>query len=97
MRRLIDVVLVPLAAVVVLIAVSGAGAATGTAGDRGFDFQGENSKIKDVDARKGEQAPSALQKIAARGKSVTVRWNKLGTPEVVAPRDGFVAINRSDA
>jgi extracellular elastinolytic metalloproteinase len=91
MRRLIDLVLVPLAAVVVLIAVSGAGAATGVAGNRGFDFQGESSKIKDVDARKGEQAPSARQQIAARGKSVTVRWNKLGTPEVVAPRDGFVA------
>ena len=96
MRRLTDLVLVPLAAVVVLIAVSGAGAATGGAGAKGFDFQGEQSKIKDVDARRGEQAPSARQQSAARVKSITVRWNKLGTPEVVAPRDGFVATGLSN-
>jgi len=95
MRRLTDLILVPLAAVVVLIAVPGTGAASGGAGEKGFDFQGEQSKIKDVDARRGEQAPSSRQQSAARVKSVTVRWNKLGTPGVVAPRDGFVATGLS--
>ena len=88
MRALMDRVLVLLAAFVVLIAVSTAGAATGVGGSRGFDFQGENTKIRDVDARPGNARPSATQRSAARSERVSVRWNKLGTPEVVAKRGG---------
>jgi hypothetical protein len=82
-------------AVVVLIAVGGAGAARGAARDNDNGFQGESSKIKDIDARKGKKDPSAQQQSAARGKGVTVRWNKLGTPEVVVGADGFIATGLS--
>src|SRR4029450_2431018 len=88
-------VLAPLVAVVVLIAVAGAGAARGAARDNDNGFQGESSKIKDIDARKGKKDPSAQQQSAARGKGVTVRWNKLGTPEVVVGADGFIATGLS--
>jgi hypothetical protein len=57
--RRFGMVLVPLAAVFVLIAVGGAGAATGAARDNDNGVQGENAKIKDVDARKGMKNPSA--------------------------------------
>src|SRR5262245_56915243 len=61
MRR----VAVPLAALVCLAAASGAVAAGSGTRDNGNGndpgFQGESSKIKDVDARKGKKDPSAQQ------------------------------------
>ena len=95
LTRRFSMVLVPLAAVIVLIAVGGAGAATGAARDNDNGVQGENAKIKDVDARKGKKNPSAQQENAAQGKGVTTRWNKLGTPEVVAKPGGFIATGLS--
>jgi extracellular elastinolytic metalloproteinase len=97
LNRCFGMVLVPLAAVIFLIAVGGAGAAAGAARDNDNGVQGENSKIKDVDARKGKKEPSAQQQDAARGKGVTARWNKLGTPEVVARPGGFIATGLSSS
>ena len=86
---------VPLAAAVTLVVAAGAGAAPGAARDdgsgNGNPFQGDNIKIKDVDARKGNKDPSAGQQSAAREGDVSVRWNKLGTPEVVAKPAGYIA------
>jgi hypothetical protein len=88
-------VVAPLAALVCLAVASGAVAAgsgaraNGNGNDPGF--QGEDSKIKDVDARKGKKDPSTQQQNAAQGRGLTVRWNKLGTPDVVLPAGGFIA------
>jgi hypothetical protein len=55
----------------------------------GFDFQREVSGRQDLDARRGEVAPSASQRRAAPGR--TVRWNRFGTPQVVTAPGGFLA------
>jgi extracellular elastinolytic metalloproteinase len=47
----------------------------------------------DVDARDGRVAPSARQQDLASGLQVT--WNRFGTPNVVAPRSGFLATGLS--
>jgi hypothetical protein len=85
------ILLVLLAAGVALAAVAGAGATPNAARDNGNGngFQGEDVKIKDVDARKGEREPSAGQRNAAQG--LAARWNKLGTPEVVARPGAYLA------
>ena len=62
-------VLVPLAAVVLLIAVTGAGAATGAARDNDNGVQGENPKIKDVDARKGKKGRARSNRMRRAGKA----------------------------
>ena len=86
----------PLVAVVALAAAAATGAAPPGDHGNGNGFQGEDSKIKDVDARTGKKNPSAGQQSAARGKDVTVRWNKLGTPEVViGGADGYIATGLS--
>jgi extracellular elastinolytic metalloproteinase len=71
--------------------VAGAGATPNAALDNGNGngFQGEDAKIKDVDARKGKKEPSAGQQNAAQG--LAARWNKLGTPEVVARPGAYLA------
>jgi hypothetical protein len=85
------VVFVLLAAGFALAAVAGAGATPNAARDNGNGngFQGEDAKIKDVDARKGKKEPSPGQQNAAQG--LATRWNKLGTPEVVARPGAYLA------
>jgi extracellular elastinolytic metalloproteinase len=85
------IVLVLLAVSLGLAAVAGAGATPNVARDNGNGngFQGEDAKIKDVDARKGKKEPTAAQVKAAQG--VSARWNKLGTPEVAARPGGYLA------
>jgi extracellular elastinolytic metalloproteinase len=85
-----------LLAVVSLAVASGAVAGSTTRGNGdGVGFQGENPRIKDVDARKGKKDPSAQQENAAKARGVTARWNKLGTPEVVVPSNGYIATGLS--
>jgi extracellular elastinolytic metalloproteinase len=88
-------VLVVLAAIAVLAVAGGAGAIPGAVRDNGNGFQGDDVRIKDLDARKGKKDPSAHQQDVAQGRGVSVRWNKLGTPEVVARPGGYLATGLS--
>jgi extracellular elastinolytic metalloproteinase len=63
------------------ITASGAVAAPG--------FQGEHSERGDLDAREGRAAPTARQRAEAAGLRVT--WNRFGTPQSLAPAEGFLA------
>ena len=56
----------------------------------GFDFQREVEGRQDVDARRGEVAPTAQQRRTTRTNQ-TVRWNRFGTPHVVSASSGFLA------
>jgi extracellular elastinolytic metalloproteinase len=71
--------------------VASAGAAPSAVRDNGTGVQGEDAKVKDVDSRQGRKDPSSGQQDAARGKGVAVRWNKLGTPDVLAKPGGYLA------
>lgn len=59
-------------------------------GPPGFDFQGENAGPQGLDNRHGTIRPSTTQR-AATPAGVTVRWNRLGTPQVVTRPGGWVA------
>jgi extracellular elastinolytic metalloproteinase len=63
--------------------------AAGNANDPGF--QGEDSHIKDVDARKGDKSPTAHQQDAVSQKGATAHWNKLGTPDSLIKPGGYLA------
>src|SRR5215471_8531532 len=58
-------------------------------------FQGENSRINDVDARAGTHAPTARQQDAAHGKGLVARWNRLGTPDSLSRPGGYLATGLS--
>jgi extracellular elastinolytic metalloproteinase len=56
-------------------------------------LQGDPHAVTDLDARKGSKAPSGRQIALARGK--TVRWNRFGTPQVLAAGGGYLATGLS--
>jgi hypothetical protein len=56
-------------------------------------FQGEHALPGDVDARDGRVAPTARQRSLASGLQVT--WNRFGTPQTIATRDGYLATGLS--
>jgi extracellular elastinolytic metalloproteinase len=74
-----------------LVFASAGGAAPGAAQANGRPFLGDEPRVKDVDARKGNKNPTGAQEAAAHGRGLTTRWNKLGTPEVVTKPGGVVA------
>ena len=85
------VVMVLVAAVCVAVQPAGAkspGASASSQSDPGF--QGENSRVKDLDARPGKKAPTSGQQAAAQRKGVVARWNKLGTPDNLSRPGGYL-------
>ena len=85
------VVLVLVAAVCVAVQPASANGSSGAGAvqsDPGF--QGETSRIKDLDARPGKKAPTTRQAEAAQRKGVVAQWNKLGTPGSLSRPGGYL-------
>jgi putative cell wall-binding protein len=82
--------LVILALAVVVTGLPAAGQPVEVA-DPLYGFQGESGRIEDADLRGSAVAPTPEQLALAAELPGTVRWNPLGTPQVIINHDGWIA------